>query len=129
VSSNFVKSALRAYIEAQFGGPTTEQESIVTVASGVGLTLLVKGNAERVSLTFVNLGSFDVIFGFGGVLASGGIRLVASGGAINFIVRDDATLPGREWYANGPGGSSNVYVLEVIRSIYTPPSEMVSATP
>jgi hypothetical protein len=122
--ANFVKSALRAFIEQEFGGPTTEQESIVSVASGVGLTLLVKGNAERVEVTFVNLGAFDVIIGFGTVLASGGIRLVASGGALNLIVRDDATLPGREWYANGPGGASTVYVLEVIRSIYTPPQEM-----
>jgi hypothetical protein len=119
---NVVKSAVRAFIEAAFGGPTTDQESVVLVGT-TGNTRLVPNNAERVSLTFVNIDVNDVIIGLGPFVSTGGLRLVRSGGAINFIVRDDATLPGREWWAQSPVAPANVYILEVIRSIYTPPQE------
>jgi hypothetical protein len=89
----------------------------------LGLIRLVANNAERVSLTFVNVSANVVNIGFGGVLLVGGFELLPNGGTINMQIRDDASLPAHEWYGNsGPGGT--VYILEVIRSIYTPSIEL-----
>jgi hypothetical protein len=122
VADNFVKSALRAFIEAEFGGPTTEQESYVALPGGAVFTLLVPNNAERISLTFVNVAVNDAAITLNATGSTGGIHLTASGGAVSFNIRDDATLPGRLWYGFS-SAASNLYVLEVIRSIYTPVAE------
>ena len=123
MSQNFVRSAARFFIEKQYGGPTTEQESNIVVPPGNVLIRAVANNAERVSLTFVNAGTGDFFIGFGNQITLSSLRLQAQGGTINMELRDDATLVTREWFVQGPT-TGNLYVLEVIRSIYTPDAEL-----
>jgi hypothetical protein len=117
-------SAVRAWVEAEFGGPTTEQEKTFVLAPGNVAQEVVPNNAERVSLTIVNIGTGNLNLALSSSLVAtiGGIFLSSSGGEVNMHVRDDATLPGRQWWCSS-GAGSTVYVLEVIRSIYTPPEE------
>lgn len=122
-------SAVRAWVEREFGGPTTEQESLVTVPAGNVVVQLVPNNAERVSLVFVNDGGNLVAISLTNATgSSGGIGVNGNGGAITMNVRDDSTLPSRQWVAASSLGST-VYCLEVIRSIYTPPSEVPPGNP
>jgi hypothetical protein len=125
---NFVTSAVRAFIEQQFGGPTTDQDKVVICPASNVTTLLIEGNAERIELVITNFGSGNLSIAIDPtVLASGGLFLAPGGGTVSMNVRDDATTPSRRWWMSSGAGTS-VYVLEVIRSIYTPPSELPGQT-
>lgn len=112
--ADIVKGAALQFTEDELGGPCVEQETFVNV-SGV-VSNLINGNGDRVGLIFINAGLNDVQIGFatssGGIL---GIRLAAQGGSASMTVRDDFTLPTRNWQVTTTGGTSIVYVLEIIR--------------
>lgn len=114
--------AARRYTEQVLGGPIVELESNPT--QGVAAASLLLGNADRVGLLFVNLGANDVFIAVSAAVATTfGIRLTANGGNASFIVTEDFTLPTRQWFGIASGGSSDVYILEVVRQIYTPAPE------
>ena len=117
-------AAVRGWVEAEFGGPTTEIESSFVLAGGNVAAQAVPNNGERVSLTVVNIGSGNLNLALSSSLVSttGGIFLAPGGGEINMNVRDDATLPARQWWVSS-GAGTTVYTLEVVRSIYTPPQD------
>lgn len=114
--------AARVYTEVALGGPCVEQESNPTI--GATVATVAPNNPDRVGLTIINLGVNDLFIALNnGVSAANGIKIAASGGNIAMSVRDDFTLPAREWDGICPGGNSSIYVLEEVRQIYTPAGE------
>lgn len=108
------KGACLAFTEDLLGGPVNELESNVT--TGASVVQAVGGNGDRVGLLFVNQGSNDAFIAVGpNPGATNGIRLTQAGGSASFNVRDDYTLPSRNWFVVSPAGASNVYVLEIVR--------------
>lgn len=114
--------AARYFTEQQLGGPTRENESNPT--AGVTQTSAVGNNGDRVGLIIVNQGANDVFIALAAPSATNGIRLSASGGNVSMNVRDDFTLPARQWFMIAPTGSSAVYVLEEISETKTAASEL-----
>lgn len=114
--------AARWWTENQFGGPTRENETNPNIQTTA--TIVVKNNPDRVGLIIVNLGANDVYIALNnGVSSTNGIKLPASGGNVTMTVRDDFTLPAREWDGIGNGGASLVYVLEEIQDINLQPEQ------
>lgn len=110
-------SAARRFTEEELGGPCTEVESNPLAVTTAGIQAAI-GNGDRVGLFIMNLGTNPVFVGLNrGVSASNGILLPPSGGFVSQSVRDDFTLPSREWSAISTGGSSQLYVLEIVRFI------------
>ena len=114
--ANIAKGAARAFTEAQLGGPIVETDSNPTAQTAA--TILIQSNGDRVGLVVINLGVNDVYLALNsGVSNTNGIKLNKQGGNVAMNVRDDFTLPSRAWYAIGDGGTSQVYVLELLRDI------------
>ena len=114
--------AARAFTNVQLGGPTTELESNPTVQNTAGIIL--QGNPDRVGLVFINTSTVDVFIAFNsGVSSTNGIKIGANGNSVTMTVRDDFTLPTRTIYAITSSGTATVYILEVVRQIYTPDTE------
>lgn len=102
------------FTRSQFGGDVTEVESNPTIGAALGD--IVTANGDRVALVICNVGSQNLFIGLNsGISATNGIELSGSGGVAGFAVRDDFTLPSRNWKGISPGGNTNVYVLEIIR--------------
>lgn len=102
--------AAREFIAQDLGGPTSEAES--TVATGANAVSICGNDPDAVGLTIVNVGAQNVFIGLTqGVSATNGIFLGANGGLVTMSVKDDYTLPTREWFAVSPAGASTVYVL------------------
>jgi hypothetical protein len=71
------------------------------------------------ALTFINTGANDIFLKLRQDLAAtNGIRLAANGGSVSLTMRDDFTLPTREWFAASPAGASSLYILRL--SAYLP---------
>jgi hypothetical protein len=108
--------------EKALGGPTRENETNPTIQTTA--TMLVAANPDRVGLVIINLGTNDVYMALNnGVSTSNGVKLSAGGGNVSLNVNDDFTLVAREWDAIANGGTSAVYVLEILSDIYTPAGE------
>jgi hypothetical protein len=108
------------WAEQDLGGPLVENES--NIATSVVASVAIQGNGDRVGLVFVNNGSSDLLIGLQpNISATVGIRLVANGGAISMNVRDDFTLPSRQWYVIAVSGTPQLYVLELSRFTKTAP--------
>jgi hypothetical protein len=106
--------AARQYAESIFGGPIHEQESNPTLTTTVGV--VIDGDGDRVGLVIVNQGANPLFISLtSAVSATNGILLGANGGSVSIDVLEDYTLPSRRWYGVTTGGSSAVYVLEVLR--------------
>jgi hypothetical protein len=114
--------AARFYVEQQLGSPTREKESNPNIQ--ITATTVVQSNPDRIGLIMVNMGVNDVFIGLtNSVSATNGIRIVANGGNVTMTVRDDFTLPAREWDGLASGGTSLMYVLEEVADINLPPEE------
>lgn len=111
--------AVRAWTSREFQGPTFEQDSTVAIPAASVRTRVVANNADRVSLTFANVGPNDCQVLLGNFGTGVGLALPALTGMVNMEVRDDATLPSREWFSVSASGTT-IYVLEVIRITPTP---------
>lgn len=107
-----------AFVEGEFGGPITEQETEVTV----GLTPLriVDNNPEALALSIINLGTEGVYLAPSDLVSSSrGIFLESGGGLFSLNVRDDQGLPAREWWAVAETSSSILYIVRNYRYAYT----------
>jgi hypothetical protein len=112
--------AARAYAEKIFGGPLTEQETNPTC--GISATVLIDGNGDRVGLVIVNQGANNVFISTGPAPSTtNGILLSSSGGSVTMDVTKDFTLPTRRWYGIANGGTSAMYVLEILRVSFGTP--------
>jgi len=106
------------YAEIEFGGPVAETDSTVSVATTA--TKLVGSNPDRVMLLLVNLGATPVnVAPANDPSSAKGITLSQNGGSMVTIVRDDGTLPTREWYGIATSAAANVYVVELSRFALT----------
>lgn len=102
------------YAELEFGGPVSETDNTVSVATTA--TKIVGNNPDRVMLLLVNLGGTPVnVVPDNDPSSSKGITISQNGGSMVSIVRDDGTLPTREWYGIATSAAANVYVLELSR--------------
>lgn len=110
--------AAQSYIEGVFGGPTTEADEEFSVAdTPVRLTV---NDPEALALTIVNAGSNTLYVLFDqGVSSTRGIILVSSGGSLSMNVRDDQTLPTREWWAVSNAVGTDVLVIRTRRFALT----------
>ena len=114
--------AARWWTEGQLGGPTRENESNPTCQNAP--TKLVNNNPDRVGLIMINLGANDVYIALNnGVSTTNGIKLPANGGNVTMTVRDDFTLPGREWDGITNAATSAMYVLEEIADVNLLPEQ------
>lgn len=110
--------AAQSYIEGVYGGPTEEQDSGASV--GTTATKLLGNDPERLAVTFINLGSEPVYLMYDdAVSTTRGIVLTTNGGGVSLNVRDDQTLPTREWWALTSTGSSDMVVISTRRYALT----------
>jgi hypothetical protein len=101
-----------AWLQKEFGGAFQELETFP--ATAVGNTSVVGNDPNSAALLFVNIGAQDVILKLRQDLpVATGIRLGANGGGTVMTIRDDMTLPTREWFAASPGGASQLYILRL----------------
>lgn len=119
MSPQYSSSAALLFTEQELGGPCVENESYPVAQTTP--SVCVMGNGDRVGLTIINLGSNQVNIGILGLVSSAsGILLLPGGGSVSMTVRDDFTLPTRGWNMVSQGGTSQLYVLEIIRFTTTP---------
>lgn len=112
--SNSYGAALE-FLESRFNGALEVMEDDVT--TGATNVLAISGDADRVSLTFANLGANPVFIGpRPNISATHGLRLGANGGMVSMNVEEDSLLASIGWYAISPAGASSLYVLIVRRS-------------
>ena len=111
--ASFFGAAL-AYAIQQLGGMLNEVDSNPTCQ--LTATKLLNGNGDRVGLIIVNAGANPVWLSFtADVSTTNGIQLAPSGGNISMNVRDDFTLPTRDWWGIATGGTSQIFIIELVR--------------
>jgi hypothetical protein len=104
------------WVSKEYDGLIQETES--TAATAAASALMLKNDPDALAVTFVNFGGFDIFLALAqNAPANSGIRLTANGGSASLNVRDDGTLPAREWYAASPGGASSLYALRLRRDV------------
>lgn len=112
------QAAVPSYITKEYGGAGEEVTTEVIVSAAV--TRLVKSDPDRLGLLFVNLGTDSVyLTPDNRPSTTRGLFLVNNGGQVSLFVKDDLTLPSREWYATTASGISTVYVVEIRRFTVT----------
>jgi hypothetical protein len=117
---NVAVGAARAYAEKLFGGPLTENETNPSI--GTTVATVIEGSGDRVGLVIVNQGNNPLFIGTqSNVSSTNGILLAANGGNVSMDVTRDFTLPSRKWFGITTGGSTNVWVLEVLRVSFGTP--------
>jgi hypothetical protein len=108
----FQFGAAMRWLEKEFGGALQELETFPATAAAVAT--VVGNNPDAVLLLFINTGAFDIFLKLRqDIPAATGIRLGANGGGTSLSVREDGTLPTREWFASSPGGASSLYILRL----------------
>lgn len=97
----------------RWGTKTTIAERIVSV--GTSPTKIVSNNPRRLGFLITNNGIYPVRIAFSeDNVLNGGIVLSAQGGTITMGVEDDGEIVGYDVYAICPGGTSDIYVMEVV---------------
>lgn len=103
------------YTQKELGGPVIENETNPSISTSP--VIIAVNSADRVGLVVVNLGAGNVFMSLSNIPSAGvGIFLAANGGSTSLTVRDDFTLPSRQWTAICPaGGPSILEVIEYVR--------------
>jgi hypothetical protein len=108
------RGAALDYTSRFLGGLVLEQESFPVISFTA--TPIVGNNPDRVGLLLMNSGGVPVFIGLGSSLSTvQGQFLTPNGGALSLTVTDDFTLPSRAWFGIVTSGSTQLYVLEIIR--------------
>lgn len=103
------------FLRDRFGGDFEETDGVVDVDAAA--ILIARNDPECVALTIINTGTDDVYLAPNNkVSTAAGIEL-NPGGSLSLTVRDDATLPTREWWAIGASAGQTVYFLRVRRYV------------
>lgn len=103
------------FLRDRFGGDFEESEE--TIAVGTAAERITLNDPEAVSMTVVNTGTDNVTLGLTPQVTAGVGIILNPGGVASLTVRDDATLPTREWWAIGASAGQSVYVLRLRRYI------------
>jgi hypothetical protein len=114
--NTYTFGAALTWVQNEYEYLCHEVESGTTLFGGTGqATRIVANNGDRLELAIVVTGPAPVFVALTGSFAAGdGILLGANGGAITINVRQDLTLPTREWFAQAAGPISSLYILEII---------------
>jgi len=111
-----LKSAIDL-IREEIGVTTREEENPEVAALGAASVVFLRENANRVFFLIINLSANPAYVRPGlAATAAAGIYLGPNGGMVAFNVKDDKTIPTREWWGTTPAGASNIYVLELVTS-------------
>lgn len=106
--------AANMYIAKEFGGDFVELDGEVSV--GTSPTKIVDNDPDAVALVIINLGANTVYLRpANNPSSTAGIQINASGGNMSVNVRDDLTLPSRQWYGVADTAASDVYFVRVRR--------------
>lgn len=106
----FSAGAALDWLESRFGGPLREEE--IDAAPGTTSIQAAPRDFERVSLTFVNLGTTTLFVRPGGLATTAsGFRLGSSGGLISLSILEDGLLPCLEWSVVGDAAGGDLYTL------------------
>jgi hypothetical protein len=121
MESQFPGAALQ-FLEITYGGPVSEAQS--APVTGAALASVLVNDPDALQLIFINTGAFPVFLHLRqDDPPTQGIQLGANGGGTTMNVREDGTLPCREWFANSPGGASSLYILRIRRYSRTQPAQ------
>lgn len=111
-------SVLENYIEKVYGVKVTGVRPALLEEIGTASTIVFKKNPNRIMYILVNLSANIVYAAFdGGVSATRGIRLNASGGLLSSSIKDDAALTQEEVYIVASGANSAIFGIEVVEVI------------
>jgi hypothetical protein len=112
MSERFPGGAALRWLEEEFGGTISEAETDPAVTATAAT--ITSNDPDAVAILFINLGTTDIFIGLSkNVSATAGIKLSAGGGSAGFVVREDGTLPTREWYAVSPGGATTLHTIRI----------------
>lgn len=105
--------ALSDFVERYFGRAVRFNPNPVTATVGATATLLWRGNADRLQLTFINLGANTVyLFVDASVSSSKGIYLAAGGGSVVLTAEEDGEVVGFPWFGVA-SGATNIWSAEI----------------
>lgn len=106
--------ALSDFAERHFGVPTRYNPNPIVDTVQTTATQLWRGNADRLQLMFINLGT-NVIHLFTGpqVSNSRGIYLAPNGGSVVLLAEEDGELVGYPWWGIATTGATNILSSEV----------------
>src|SRR5262245_55034864 len=100
------KGAALEFAEKTLGGPLVEVESYPSIGS-TGASVAANANGDRVGLLMMNVGATDCYVAIQALTGGQtGFFLPANGGALSLNVRDDFTLPSRNWFGRVAGGTT-----------------------
>lgn len=104
---------LQELLIGQFGVSATDiNETTVTV--GATPTQLLQNNPNRIGVLISNLGSNTIYIGFNSAVSQTTGAAVGGSNSYGAKWRDDFNTVGYARYAVSPGGSSTVYVAEIV---------------
>ncbi len=108
------KPALTQLIEQEFEGKYQANKSIITLSTSS--SQIVPNNFERLGLTIVNTGAQDAFISLEpNATVESGIVLLAAGGHLSLIAREDLVLVGDYWTGITDTGTTTLYVIEIVR--------------
>ena len=117
-----VYGAVLEFLQDRFKGRLSHDELEYTV--GTDGIVVAGGDAERVSLTLVNLGATTLYLSPSlQVSTVHGLRLGAQGGTVTMNVEEDSLLPALGWWCVSSAGGGLLFVLTVFRSSKHEPGE------
>lgn len=101
-------------IQKLYGVQTYEVDNPLTTAVLTTPTQILPNDPGGLQITIVNLGTNDLfLWTDPSVSATKGIQLQANGGSYEIDFTRFMTLPAREWWAIGSGGTTTVSVKRV----------------
>ena len=109
-----LSGAAAQYIAKEYGGAFEEDDGDVSV--GTSPTKIVDSDPDSLALVIINLSANTVYLRpANNPSSSDGIQINASGGSMSINVRNDLTLPTREWWGVASAAGSDVYYIRVRR--------------
>lgn len=110
-------SAALRFTELELGGPCEERYKQVIIGVNTP-AIAAPQNPDRVGLIVVNLSTSDAFLNLTpGDNPGSGILLTALGGNVAMNVREDFTIPSREWTVS-TAGITTIGVFEIVRFAY-----------
>jgi len=103
------------FLRDRFGGDFEESDGVVNV--GIASVRVVENDPEAISLTIVNTGADNVYIAPNNQVSSTFGIILNPGGTVSLSVRDDATLPSREWWALGASAGQTLYYVRLRRYV------------
>jgi hypothetical protein len=107
--------AALTWTQDEYGYLIHDVESFPFLPFPGGATQIAPGNGDRLGLIIINPSVSEVFVSISSKVSNlFGILLSANGGSLTMNVRQDMTLPTREWFGIAVGAPVNLYVLEII---------------